>query len=111
MTARRILIVESDSQSAEELRRLVSDWGYEASLEPAALEPSGKLHELRPSVVIAGVGSQADGFGLLRQIRVEHPETPVILLTDRGSIEIAVQAVKEEGAYHYFEKPIDTNRL
>jgi len=36
---------------------------------------------------------------------------PVILLAERGSIEIALRAIQDEGAYHYFEKPVDANKL
>ena len=46
-----------------------------------------------------------DGMALLREIRREHPEMEVIVLTAHGSIENAVQAMKE-GAFDYLQKPI-----
>ncbi len=110
MTAQRILILESDPASAEELRDLLSNWGYETLLGEAANSAGDPLEQHQHSAIIAGVGSQ-DGFSQLHQIHNQHPGTPVILLTDRGSIEMAVRAVKEEGAYHYFERPVDPDRL
>src|SRR3954452_305326 len=41
-----------------------------------------------------------DGMALLRELRREHPETEIIVLTAHGSIENAVQAIKE-GAFDY----------
>jgi two-component system response regulator FlrC len=46
-----------------------------------------------------------DGMALLRELRREHPETEIIVLTAHGSIENAVQAIKE-GAFDYLQKPI-----
>src|SRR5919112_6009920 len=39
------------------------------------------------------------------------PETAVILLTGQGTVEMALRAIQEEGAFHYFEKPIDFEKL
>ncbi len=46
-----------------------------------------------------------DGMALLRELRREHPETEIIVLTAHGSIENAVQAIKE-GAFDYLQKPV-----
>jgi two-component system response regulator FlrC len=46
-----------------------------------------------------------DGMGLLRQVRLEQPETEVLVLTAHGTIETAVEAMKL-GAFDYLEKPI-----
>src|SRR5919109_5336339 len=104
MTTSRVLIVEGNPGDAATLRDMISAWGYETFVEPNGAAWLDKAKQLRPSVVIAGgVVSHLGRFDLLRHIRAQHPETPVILLTDQGSIEMALQAVKEEGAYHYFE--------
>src|SRR5919112_676413 len=39
------------------------------------------------------------------------PETAVILLTGQGTVEMALRAIQEEGAFHYLEKPIDFAKL
>jgi len=46
-----------------------------------------------------------DGMALLRQVRLEQPETEVLVLTAHGTIETAVEAMKL-GAFDYLEKPI-----
>jgi DNA-binding NtrC family response regulator len=52
-----------------------------------------------------------DGFRLLANIKHDHPETAVILLTGQGSVDAAIRSVKDEGAFYYFEKPIDMRKL
>jgi DNA-binding NtrC family response regulator len=51
-----------------------------------------------------------DGLWLLRALRAELPDCPVVLLTGRGTIQTAVQAIKE-GAYDFIEKPLEVPRL
>jgi two-component system OmpR family response regulator len=51
-----------------------------------------------------------DGLELLRSIRKDFPEIPVILLTGHASVEIGVQAM-ELGAFDYLMKPVDLDEL
>ncbi|PLX83130.1 MAG: two-component system response regulator [Desulfuromonas sp.] len=51
-----------------------------------------------------------DGHKLLVQIREAHPEIPVIILTGRNEVELAVNCMKD-GAYDYFIKTDDNDRL
>jgi DNA-binding NtrC family response regulator len=51
-----------------------------------------------------------DGLDLLRRMRREHPELPVILLTGHASVELGVQGM-ELGAFEYLMKPIDLDEL
>ena len=112
MSSRQVLIIDSDYKSAEALGKLVAAWGYEVLVEQAGDGVIARMSEIDPSVIIAGSsGSSEDGFSLLREIRSQQPETPVVLLTGDGSVEMAVTAIQEEGAYHYFEKPVDSSKL
>ena len=52
---------------------------------------------------------EMSGNELLARIQDLYPDIPFILITAYGSSEKAIQAIKQ-GAYHYFEKPID-NKL
>ena len=111
MSSRRVLIIDPDYSSNEALGELVAEWGYEVLLERDGGGLSGRLSEFEPAVVIAGSSSPEDKFHLLREIRSLQPDTPVVLLTADGSIEVAVTAIQEEGAYYYLEKPVDPNKL
>jgi len=51
-----------------------------------------------------------DGLGLLRRVHAQHPRTVCILLTAYGSVETAVEAMKQ-GAYDFLTKPINLDHL
>src|SRR4030095_5593944 len=51
-----------------------------------------------------------DGLELLSRLKRDVPTTEVVFLTGQGSIETAVQAIKD-GAYDYLTKPVDPTRL
>jgi DNA-binding NtrC family response regulator len=67
--------------------------------------------EWHPDVILTDlVMPGTDGLWLLRAVRTDLPECPVVLLTGRGTIQTAVQAIKE-GAYDFIEKPLEISRL
>lgn len=109
MSSRQVLIIDSDHKSGEALGKLVAAWGYEVLVEQE--RTIARMNEMDPAVIIAGSESSEDSFSLLREIRSLQPDTPVVLLTSDGSVEMAVTAIQEEGAYHYLEKPVDSNKL
>lgn len=74
----------------------------------AALRP---ILERGPAVIIESGAPPADGFTLLRELKAQQADVPVIVIAESGSVESAIQAIQEEGAYHYFEKPVDPNKL
>jgi two-component system response regulator AtoC len=51
-----------------------------------------------------------DGLTVLRQIKEQTPDTPVILMTGYSTIENAVDAMKH-GAYHYLNKPFNLDEV
>ncbi len=51
-----------------------------------------------------------DGLELLERLRAISPETPVIVITGHGTVDTAVQAMKE-GAFDFLTKPFPTDKL
>ncbi len=112
MDRARILIVDDEQAARVGLSEIISVWGYETQTAGDGLEALEIAADFHPTAVVTDVFMpRLDGFGLLNRLREEFPETAVILLTGQGSIEDAVRAVKEEGAFYYFEKPINTRQL
>jgi DNA-binding NtrC family response regulator len=108
----RILIVDDESVIADTLSEMIAGWGYKTAVASDGIKGLGMVEDFRPHVVVTDVYMpHLDGFGLLREVRELHPETAVILLTGQGTVEMAVRAIQEEGAFHYFEKPIDFSKL
>ena len=51
-----------------------------------------------------------DGIDILKKVKRDHPEVPVVIISGHGNIEIAVAAIKQ-GAYDFIEKPFNIDQL
>jgi len=106
-----ILIVEDDHDLREALCDTLALAGYEAiAVEsgPAALDV---LQRRRVGLVVTDVQLQPmDGHALLREIRLNHPQVPVLLMTAYGMIDKAVEAMRA-GACNYLTKPFEPDSL
>ncbi len=112
MQKARVLIVDDEQAARVGLSEILTAWGYQTQTAGDGFEALDKSDDFNPAVVITDVlMPRLDGFGLLSRLRDKSPDTAVILLTGQGSIEDAVRAVKEEGAFYYFEKPINIRQL
>jgi DNA-binding NtrC family response regulator len=112
MSKARVLIVDDEQSAREGLSEIVSAWGYETRSASDGIEALEMADEFNPAVIVTDIRMpRLDGFALLARLRNELSDTAVILLTGQASVEDAVRAVKEDGAYYYFEKPINTRQL
>jgi DNA-binding NtrC family response regulator len=108
----RVLLVDDDEQALALYGALLEEDGYTALLaatgeEARRLVASGQ--EL--SLVILDLRlPDVENLDLFRWIRGQDAALPVIILTGYGSVESAVQALKE-GAFHYLTKPPETQQL
>lgn len=112
MTKQRVLIVDDEERARQGLSELIGSWGYETQIAADGSEALDRMENFVPLVVITDViMPKLDGFKLLNHLKNEYPETAVIMLTGQGSVDAAIRSVKDEGAFYYFEKPIDTHKL
>ena len=54
--------------------------------------------------------SDMDGIEVLKRVKKEYPNIPVVIISGHGNIEIAVAAIKQ-GAYDFIEKPFNIDQL
>jgi DNA-binding NtrC family response regulator len=109
--AERVLVVEDDRTTRYGLTELVRSWGYLADGAADGEEALQKITTFRPAIIISDlVMPRMDGLALLRALRDQLSDLAIILLTAQGSVETAVEAMKE-GAYDYLTKPVETQRL
>ena len=107
----RLLIVDDETDSRDALAELADRWGYEVQTASDGTEALRRAIEWHPDVILTDlVMPNMDGLWLLRALRAELPDCPVVLLTGRGTVQTAVQAIKE-GAYDFIEKPLEISRL
>jgi DNA-binding NtrC family response regulator len=107
----RVLVVEDDRATLYGLTELVRSWGYLAEGATDGEDALQKVTTFRPAIIISDlVMPRMDGLALLRVLRDQLSDLTIILLTAQGTVESAVEAIKE-GAYDYLTKPVDTQRL
>lgn len=111
MTKTRILIVDDDDNVRWVLQTHLEDAGYEVTSADDGQAALASIQEYRPALVLTDLKMTGmSGLELLKQIRTEDPDLPVIVITAFGTIQSAVEAVKA-GAYDYLTKPIDYDDL
>jgi len=111
MTTERVLIVEDEENARDGLAELISAWGYRTEAARDGLEALEKLLSFSPGVVVTDYDMpRMDGLELLERIVSDGLDTPVVFLTGRGNVEVAVNAMKL-GAYDFVEKPVNPPKL
>jgi DNA-binding NtrC family response regulator len=109
--AQRILVADDDVSSLEGLRVLLANWGYEVETASNGWVALQKVSAAEPKAVITDVVMpMMNGLELLRALRIERPDMPVIVLTGQGSLDTLMRAA-QQGAYAYLLKPVDVGRL
>jgi len=106
MNRGRILVVDDDPLIIRSLSELLRLEKYEVETATSGLEALQNLKENPVDVVVSDINMpEIDGFKLLREVRSRYPDVLLILITGFGTIENAVEAMRE-GAYDYVTKPI-----
>ncbi|HBH87176.1 MAG TPA: two-component system response regulator GlrR [Syntrophaceae bacterium] len=107
----KILIVDDDVNILKVLKMRLESQGYQvqAASEIEAAKDLAVKNEYDLAILDLKL-SGGNGIDLMKNIREIDPDLPVIILTAYGTIESAVEAMKE-GAYIYLTKPFDHREL
>jgi two-component system response regulator HydG len=101
-----ILLVDDEVAHLKTLERVFNKEGYEVLATDSGEEALDLLREHRVNLVITDLMMpDLDGMDLLKLVKTLRPETETILMTAFGTVERAVQGMKE-GAYDFITKPI-----
>src|SRR6476469_7115213 len=107
----RVLIVEDDTATRTGLAELVQAWGFQTDEAADGEAAMRKVTTFRPAIIVSDlVMPRMGGAYLLRALKDQLSDITFILLTAQGTVESAVEAIKE-GAYDYLSKPVDPQRL
>ncbi len=111
ISGERVLVVEDEPATRLGLTELVRTWGFTADAAADGEEALQKITAFRPSIIISDlVMPRMGGLELLRAIKDEGGDLTTVILTAQGTVETAVEAIKE-GAYDYLTKPVEPQRL
>jgi DNA-binding NtrC family response regulator len=106
-----ILLVEDKESLRQVLRLTLETAGYTVAEAPDARAATQAIAREPYKIVLTDLRMpHGSGFDVLRAARAADADMPVIVMTAYGSIDEAVQAMKE-GAHDFLQKPVDSNHL
>jgi len=108
---KKILIVDDDPSLLRLLGIRLSAAGYNVESAANAKMALGILKSFHPQMVISDLRMEGmDGMALFEQIRQQHPNMPVIIMTAHGTIPDAINATKQ-GVFSFLTKPFESQQL
>lgn len=106
-----VLVVDDDETMREVLTVRLEDWGYRVETVGDVKSARAAIDRSPPDVVLADIVLPGmSGLDLLRLLKEDDIDRPVILMTGHGSVDLAVEAMKD-GAEDFLTKPIETDKL
>jgi two-component system response regulator AtoC len=110
-TSTYLLVVDDDPVTIDLLKEVLSKEGYEVSTALSGEEAIRQGMDNLFDIVITDVRmGEKDGMEVLRFFKKNTPDTTVIMITAFGSIETAIEAIRE-GAYDYISKPFKLDEI
>ena len=108
-----ILIVDDERDIRSLISMTLEDEGYATKQATGAAEARNLLLSEPPKLAILDIWmreSDMDGLELLEWSKSIYPDLPILMISGHGTIETAVQAIRN-GAYDFIEKPFKEERL
>ncbi|MBY6165946.1 sigma-54 dependent transcriptional regulator [Pseudooceanicola nitratireducens] len=108
-----ILIVDDERDIRELISDILEDEGYATRLAGNSDECLAHLNTEPPALMVLDIwlkDSRMDGIDILKHVKRDNPDVPVVIISGHGNIEIAVAAIKQ-GAYDFIEKPFNIDQL
>ncbi|MCZ8153508.1 MAG: sigma-54 dependent transcriptional regulator [Rhodobacteraceae bacterium] len=108
-----ILIVDDEKDIRELIADILKDEGFSVRLAGNSDDCMAEINSEPPALMILDIwlkDSRMDGIDILKTVKRDNPDVPVVIISGHGNIEIAVAAIKQ-GAYDFIEKPFNIDQL
>lgn len=107
----QVLIVDDEPLVRTTLARALAQDGFECTEAASAAEALIKADAINPAVVVTDIHMpHGDGISLLRQLRIDYPDTQVLMITGQCNVDTAIKSVTL-GASSYLTKPVEPAEL
>ena len=107
----RILIADDERAIRRALREIFEFEGYSVDEVENGEEALVALRKKEYDAIFCDIKMpHVDGIEVQAQMKLEGINVPMIMISGHGTVETAVQAIKN-GAFDFIEKPLDLNRL
>lgn len=108
-----ILIVDDERDIRELISDILKDEGFATRLAGNSDDAMAAINAEAPALIVLDIwlkDSRMDGIDILKAVKRDNPDVPVVIISGHGNIEIAVAAIKQ-GAYDFIEKPFNIEQL
>ena len=108
-----ILIVDDERDIRELISDILEDEGFATRLAGNSDDAMAAVNTEPPALMILDIwlkDSKMDGIDILKAVKRDNPDVPVVIISGHGNVEIAVAAIKQ-GAYDFIEKPFNIDQL
>lgn len=111
MLAKKVAVVDDVTSMGQLMKEVLETEGLEVKIYSSAEQALNDFKNNTPNVLITDLRMPGmDGMALLKRVQQEYPGIVTIMMTAYGSIETAIEAMKN-GAYHYLVKPFKNDEL
>jgi DNA-binding response OmpR family regulator len=108
---KNILVIEDENDLNRYIRELLADNGYSVQSAIKGTEALEIIKKTEPDLIILDLGlPDIDGENICKQIKKEHPDLPIIILTAKDGVSNIVHGL-DIGADDYMTKPFDGDEL
>ena len=106
-----ILLVDDEPDIRDVLSLSLADMGYHVYEAENGVEALRIFRDMQPSMVMTDIKMPGmDGIELLQNVKLENPETEVIMITGHGDMDLAIRSLKNQ-ATDFITKPINVDAL
>lgn len=111
MSQQRVLIIDDEKNMCHMLEMMLSKAGYTTESVPDGIEALECMKKSDFHFILCDIKMpRMDGMTFLKNAREKYPDKTYIMMSAYGTIEIALESIKE-GAYDYISKPFKTDEV
>jgi DNA-binding NtrC family response regulator len=107
-----ILVIDDDLETCNFLTEILAEEGWQVTSSQTAEDASALVEQRDFDLIVSDINlnGRTNGVALLKQFKISSPKSQVILISGFGTLDTAVEAVRE-GAFDYISKPFNVKEV